>query len=136
MEAARVAALRGHSVMLWEQRDRLGGNLIAASVPDFKQDYRDLLNYLARQVAKAGVEVLLERRATPETVREINPDALVVATGAVPVIPPIKGIEKDSVGTGIDFLLGKKEAGNTVVVIGGGLVGARRRSIWPSGAEG
>lgn len=123
MEAARVAALRGHRVILWEQLDRLGGNLVPASVPDFKQDYRDLLNYLTRQVAKAGVEVLLGRKATPEAVREINPDALVVATGAAPLIPPIKGIDREFVGTGIDFLLGKKEFGHNVLVIGGGLVG-------------
>ena len=123
MEAARVSALRGHKVALWEKGDALGGNLIPAAVPDFKQEYGRLIKYLATQVEKLGVTVELNREATAEQVQEMAPDVLFVATGSTPIIPEIPGIDKDKVGTAVDVLLGKKDTGEKVVVLGGGIVG-------------
>jgi len=127
MEAARVAALQGHKVTLWEKKNTLGGNLIPASVPDFKDDYRLLINYLATQINKLKVKVELEKEATPELIQRMKPDVVFVATGAIPIIPEIKGIEEGlqtgKVVTAVDLLLGKKEIGELVVVIGGGLIG-------------
>ena len=127
MEAARVATLRGHKVTLWEKGYALGGNLIPASIPNFKQDYKRLLDYLITQIKKLGVTTKLGMEATPELIQEMKPDVVFVATGATPIIPEYlgmeKGIEKGKVVTGVDALLGKKEIGESVVIIGGGLVG-------------
>ncbi len=123
MESARVAALGGHKVTLWERGDDLGGNLIPASVPDFKQDYRNLINYLSTQIKKLGVTIEFGKEATPQLIREIKPEVVFVATGSTPIIPEIPGVEKEKVVTAADLLLGRKEAGQSVVVIGGGLVG-------------
>ncbi|MBM4462916.1 MAG: FAD-dependent oxidoreductase [Chloroflexi bacterium] len=123
MEAARVAALRGHEVTLWEKDARLGGKMIPASVPDFKQDIRRLIDYLSTQVKKVGVKIELMKEAKPELVQQLNPEVVIVATGATPLIPGIPGIRGGNVFTAVDLLLGKKEAGERVVVAGGGIVG-------------
>jgi 2-enoate reductase len=127
MEAARVSALRGHKVALWEKGKTLGGNLIPAAVPDFKDDYRRLLEYLRTQIKKVGVTVELEKEARLDAIKEYNPEVVFVATGASHIVPEIEGIEKGMesgrVVTAIDALLGKKDVGESVVVIGGGLIG-------------
>lgn len=123
MEAARVAALRGHRVTVWEKGNALGGSLIPASGPDFKKDFKDLIRYQALQMKKLGVTVELAKQATPSQILEMKPDVLFVATGGVPMIPEIPGIKKEKVVTAIDVLLSKKTAGESVVIIGGGLIG-------------
>lgn len=123
MEAARVAALRGHKVVLWEKNVHLGGNLVPASVHDLKKDYRSLINYLSNQIKKLGVKVELGKTASPDLIQEENPDVIIIASGSNPVIPDIPGIKRSKVCMAIDVLLGKKEAGGSVVVVGGGLVG-------------
>ena len=124
MEAARVAALRGHKVTLREKGDALGGNLIPASTPDLKQDYRRLIDYLSTQIRKLGVAIELGREATLEQVQKAGPEVVFIATGSTPIIPEIPGVEKGKVGTATDVLLGRKEVGESVVVLGGGLVGS------------
>ncbi len=124
MEAARIAALRGHRVTLWERATSLGGNLVPGSVPDFKQDYRRLADYLVTQVKKAGVVVKLGQEGTPDAIFRMKPDVVFVATGGTPVVPPVSGVDRPHVVTALDLLSGKKEAGRSVVVIGGGFVGA------------
>jgi 2-enoate reductase len=128
IEAARVATLRGHKVTLWEKGYVLGGNLIPAAIPDFKHDYRLLLDYLTTQIRKLGVTTKLGIEATPELIQRMNPDVVFIATGATPIIPNIPGIEKEiekgKVVTAVDVLLGKKEAGERVIIIGAGVVGS------------
>ncbi|MFC2039449.1 FAD-dependent oxidoreductase [Chloroflexota bacterium] len=123
LEAARVAALRGHEVVVWEKGIKLGGNMIPASVPGFKQDIRPLIDYFSTQVNKLGVKVVLMKEATPELVRETDPEVVIVATGASPLIPEIPGMAEDNVFSAVDLLLGKKEAGERVIVAGGAMVG-------------
>jgi len=123
MEAAMVAAQRGHKVTLWEKTDALGGNLIPASVPEFKRDFSDLIEYLSHQLNKLEVIVELKKEATPELIQRMKPDVVFIATGSTSMIPKISGVEKEKAVTAIDLLLGKKKAGKKVVVIGGGLVG-------------
>jgi len=123
MEAARVAAIKGCQVTLYEKGEKLGGHLIAASVPDFKQDVKRLLDWYNTQLTKLGVEVKLNTEVTPELIKREKPDRVIVATGSTSVIPDVPGIDNPIVVTCIDLLLGKKEAGEKVVVIGGGLVG-------------
>ena len=124
MEAARVAALRGHQVTLWEKEKALGGSLIPGSVPDFKGEYKRLLDYLATQIRKLGVTLELGKEATPERIKAMRPDVVFIATGGTPILPNIPGIQNRNVVTAVDLLLGKGEAGESVVILGGGLVGS------------
>ena len=123
MEVARVAALRGHEVDLYEKTNKLGGVFVAASAFSFKEDDRKLLSWYELQMKKTGVNVHLGTEVTMELLNSVKPDAIVVATGATPIIPRITGIENSKVVTATEFLLGNKDAGNNVVIIGGGLTG-------------
>lgn len=132
MEAARVAAIRGHRVTLYEKEENLGGMLIAASVPDFKKELKRLLSWYELQLAKAGVKIRLGKDVSPEFLIEKNPEVVFVATGASPVIPEIKGIENTMVITGVNLLLGKRTVGFRPLIVGGGLVGCEI-ALWLAG---
>jgi 2,4-dienoyl-CoA reductase-like NADH-dependent reductase (Old Yellow Enzyme family)/thioredoxin reductase len=123
MEAARVAALRGHKVTLLEKDPQLGGQLNIAALPPNKQDILPWLNYLIHQLEIAGVEIRLNIEAIPESIVKEKPDAVILAVGGVPIRPDIPGINGPHVVTAQDVLGGKKHTGQKVVVIGGGLVG-------------
>ncbi|MBW1817191.1 MAG: FAD-dependent oxidoreductase [Deltaproteobacteria bacterium] len=123
MQAAMAAAERGHRVQLWERSDRLGGTLIPASVPEFKRDLRDLAAYLSREVYRSGVGVLLEREADAGQIESAGADAVIVATGARPVMPEVAGADTNRITTALDLLRGQSVAGDDVLIIGGGLVG-------------
>ena len=129
MEGARVAAIRGHKVVLYEKEKSLGGHLVEASVPDFKRDLKRLLAWYESQLKKLGVEVKLEAEASEALIDKERPDMVILATGSKPYIPDVPGIEKANVFTCIDLLLGKKKAGNVTVVIGGGLIGCET-ALW------
>jgi len=124
MEAARVAALRGHEVLLFEKESRLGGQLNLAALPPHKGDIIPFINYMVNQVERAGVETKLNTEATPELITESKPDAVVVAVGGNPAIPDITGIDRPNVVTAADVLSGKAQIGQKVVIIGGGMVGS------------
>ncbi|MEE8352830.1 MAG: FAD-dependent oxidoreductase [Dehalococcoidales bacterium] len=123
MEAARVAASRGHDVTLYERQRQLGGQLIPASVPPHKQELAQLQRYLVRQLEKSGAAVELGVDATPELVAREKPDVFVSAIGPVSFVPDIPGIERNNVVTDLDILAGAMEIAERVVVIGGELVG-------------
>ena len=129
MEAARVVATRGHKVTLYEKGSTLGGHLVEASVPDFKKDLERLNNWYQGQLRNLGVEIEFETEVTPELVERENLDVVFVATGSEPIIPDAPGIGKPHVVTCIDLLLGKKEAGESVVVVGAGLIGCET-ALW------
>jgi len=123
MEAAIVAAQRGHNVVLFERQDRLGGQLIPAASSPWKDDINTLTKYLSHMMDKEGVEVRLSVAANAEIIDVEKPDAVVLAMGAVPAILDIPGVAKPNVVTSVDVLRGLKETGKKVVVIGGGFVG-------------
>ena len=123
MEAARVAALRGHQVKIYEKSNQLGGQFILATKPPHKEELQNLLDYLRFQMGRLNVEVELRKEATPELIDEEKTDAVVVATGAVPYIPQIPGIESERVSTAWDVLAGKVDPKGEIVVVGGGEVG-------------
>ncbi|MDN5348512.1 MAG: 2-enoate reductase [Clostridia bacterium] len=129
MEAARVAGLRGHQVALYEKSRQLGGHVIAAAVPEFKKDDARLLEWYKTELQELKVEINLNIEVSPDLVREKKPDAVIVATGSKPIIPDVPGIDKAKVSTATDILLGKKQAGATVAIIGGGLVGCET-ALW------
>ncbi len=125
LEVALVAALRGHKVTLCEKEKMLGGQITIASVPPFMQEISQLIRYFTIQIEKAGVQVELGQEVTVELIGKRRPDAVVVATGAVPLIPEgLKGIDKEKVVTAWDVLGGHEASlAERVVIIGGGLVG-------------
>lgn len=121
MQAARILAERGHRVSLFERQDRLGGqwNILSA----YKPEQQKLVIYLSRGLEKAGVKVYLNQEVTDRMVEEMKPDAVVVATGAVPTKPSVSGINGKNVVLANDVLSGKVQVGQETVVIGGHLVG-------------
>jgi 2,4-dienoyl-CoA reductase (NADPH2) len=123
MEAAWVAANRGHAVTLCEEAAEVGGQGLLAAVPPGREEWGEMVRYLARQVDRNGVKVMLGTKVTPELVNELEPDVLVLATGARQLIPGIEGIDGQNVVNAWDVLTGISETGDTVVVVGGGAVG-------------
>ncbi|MDY6880252.1 MAG: FAD-dependent oxidoreductase [Thermodesulfobacteriota bacterium] len=123
LEAARVAAARGHEVILCEKDKELGGQFRLAFKPPCKGHYRDATDYIIKEIEERGVEIRLNSVCTSESVAEIGPDAVVIAIGAVPLIPDIPGVNSSRVLTYDKVLLGQGEIGDRVLVIGGGSVG-------------
>ena len=125
MEVARVAALRGHRVSLYESTPALGGGqLTLAEAPPHKEKLRWLGEYLTRQLEHLPVEVHAGSSVDSAAIEREAPDVLVVATGAVPAIPDIPGIDGDNVVTAFRVLEGRVATqGKQVVVLGGRRVG-------------
>ncbi len=127
MEAARVCALRGHNVTIFEKR-KPGGALHEASAPDFKSDIRPYMQYLITQTEKLGVKTEM-KEADSAIIKAGNYDTVLVASGAEAVVPNIPGVENKSVLSALDVLNKQKDCGSTVAVIGGGLVGSET-ALW------
>lgn len=123
MEAARVAAIRGHRVTLCEGTGKLGGSLIAAGAHDFKEDMNLLNRWYQGQLAKLGVSVEVNTRLDAQAIRARKPQAVVLALGGEPVIPKVPGIDRPKVVDCVTALMEKPAIGQNVVVVGGGLVG-------------
>ena len=122
LEAARVLALRGHRVVLYEQAATLGGQLRRAAIPPHKEEIRNLLDYLTSQIAQAKVQVHLGSEATISTLAQERPDAVIVATGALPLLPVIPGWDPARTFTAGDALEGRP-MGERLIILGGGMVG-------------
>jgi 2,4-dienoyl-CoA reductase-like NADH-dependent reductase (Old Yellow Enzyme family)/thioredoxin reductase len=119
MEAARVAALRGHRVFLCDRERALGGTpRILARDPN-RRNLRDHAVYFEAELRRLGVELLLGDEVSADTVVEFAPDAVVVATGGVPLVPDVPGIESSNVVTGLAVLRGDVAVSGRVVVAGG-----------------
>ncbi len=123
MEAARVLAERKHRITLVEKEEELGGLLRYASVPDFKQELRDFLRYMRTQIAKSGIEVLTGQEAGVDFVKELQPDAVVLASGSVMPTPTIPGADNLFAARALDLLSGKFQPGDRVVIAGGAAMG-------------
>lgn len=127
LEAARVATLRGHKVTLFEKRE-LGGALLEAALPDFKApDLRPLIAYLTTQAKKLGVTVRREE-ATVEAITAGGFDAVIMATGADPlglgdILGMAEGKAQGKVASYAEVLRGTASVGQSVIVVGGGIVG-------------
>jgi mycofactocin system FadH/OYE family oxidoreductase 2 len=117
LEAARMAALRGHRVVLMEQAPELGGQVLLAARAAARAEYAGIVRFLAAQIRKLGVDVRLGVEATASTVLAEHPEAVVVATGSHPYVPPVAGIDGKHVLTDRDVLAGATTVGANVVVI-------------------
>ena len=123
MEAARCAASRGHTVTLWEKSGQLGGNLIPAGAHDFKAELNELNAWYQTQLDTLGVAVQRNHPATAQAIQEAHPDAVILAVGATPTVPPVAGMDSPKVVDCVTALTGADLPGQRILVVGGGLVG-------------
>jgi len=123
MKAACTAAERGHTVTLIEKSDRLGGQLLLNRLIPGRKEMLTAVQDLINNLENLEVEILLGQEADIQLIQEMDPDAVVVATGAKPITPDLPGIEGDNVVCAWDLLEGKARVGKKVVVVGGNAVG-------------
>lgn len=120
MEVARVCAMRGHKVTIYEKSHCLGGIFIAAAAPSFKEKDRDLIEWYRREMVKLNIEVILNKEI--KNIKDIQADEVVIATGATPRrLNQLPGIERSI--EACEYLLKKKEVGQNIIIVGGGLTG-------------
>ncbi|SHI04033.1 2,4-dienoyl-CoA reductase [Sporobacter termitidis DSM 10068] len=124
MEAARAAATKGHKVHLFEASNELGGQFVTAAFPPNKGEFATYPAWLLRQLKKLNVEIHLHTPVTAEVVKTLNPDKVIIATGAKPIIPNLPGIDLPNVVTAEDILRGRVDTGMNVLVAGGGMIGS------------
>ena len=123
LHVAMVAAARGHEVFLFEKQPVLGGQLVMGTVTKYKKEILSLISFHKTQIEKGGVKSCLNTEVTPDTVRKIRPDAVVLCTGATPIQPPIPGIEKSIVFVLPEILNGNRPEPKRTVILGGGATG-------------
>jgi Pyruvate/2-oxoglutarate dehydrogenase complex, dihydrolipoamide dehydrogenase (E3) component, and related enzymes len=127
MEAARVAARRGHKVELYEQKGCLGGNLVAAGMPEFKKECHALVHWYGSELHELNVPVHLHSYIEEESILQSRADVVLIATGSTPVKQTIPGFHHTFSAETV--LSGKKDPGKKVIVSGGGLVGCET-ALW------
>ena len=123
MEAARVAALRGHDVHLFEKTDVLGGQLRYAHIPPGREEIVNVISFLENQIKKLNVNIELSKKVDTATINKLKPDVVIAATGGVPLIPKITGIKEKNVVVAEDVFDNRVKVGKDVVIIGGGTIG-------------
>ena len=123
MSAALSAWEKGHIVSLYEKANRLGGQLYLASAPPGREEFAELARDLENQVALSNIQVVLDQNVDEALIEREKPDAVILATGAVPIKPPIPGADLSNVVQAWDVLQNKVTTGRRVVIIGGGAVG-------------
>jgi thioredoxin reductase len=123
MQAALTASQRGHKVILCEKSGRLGGALRCEQNVPFKKHLAEYLNYQARMISRAPVDVRTGTEVTPEFAKTANADVIIAALGSRPMVPHIPGINGKNVLGAEEVYYHPENAGNNVVIIGGGVVG-------------
>lgn len=123
LEAARVARERGHKVILFEQSGSLGGQGLLAKAAPKKDRFGEILRYLIHRTEALEVDIRLNSTAGAESILREKPDAVILATGARPLIPEIPGMKGKNILTAWDILQGKIKPGKRIAIIGGGLTG-------------
>ena len=125
MEAARVAALRGHEVTLYESEPYLGGQLELSTRTPHREPVKDLIKYYAVQMQKLKVNVLLGQNATATQLLATKPDVVVLATGATPEVPDLQALNNNELITAHDILADKAWVGQKVLIWGGRQIGVQ-----------
>ncbi|MGQ9681661.1 MAG: oxidoreductase [Anaerolineae bacterium] len=133
LEAARVAAERGHSVTLFEEHARLGGEFAIAAFTPRKEELSDALRWMIRAACNAGVDVRAGERATAGRVLQERPDAVIVATGGRPKPADVAGLRDERTHLAREVLMGAVAPGRRVLVAGGGGVGLATAELLAQG---
>jgi 2,4-dienoyl-CoA reductase-like NADH-dependent reductase (Old Yellow Enzyme family)/thioredoxin reductase len=123
LNVAWVAAKRGHDVHVYEKRSELGGQLVPGSTPGHKAELRSLIRFQKKQAEIYGVKCHLNHEVRAEDIEAFKPDVVILATGSLPVLPQVEGIDKNIVLTYEDVLDGGPPPYKNVVIIGGGATG-------------
>jgi 2,4-dienoyl-CoA reductase (NADPH2) len=121
--AAKTAAIGGHRVTLYEQSDRMGGQLNLAGATDERSEYPPLIEVLTRQAEIAGVEIRKKTKVDEQLIKREGPETVILATGGEPIRPNIIGMDSKNAVLAWDVLGDKVDVGKEVVVIGGGATG-------------
>lgn len=122
-KAALTASERGHDVFLIEKEDHLGGQIYCSEFDDSKVDLKRYKDYLVNQVEKSPINVLYRTKATQQLIRDLNPDSLILALGAEPIMPRIPGAVENKAVSAIDAYQMIDQLGQEIVIIGGGGIG-------------
>lgn len=124
IRCALTASTRGHKVTLYEKKPYIGGMLYPGSQPECKKDVARAIDWFNEELKKSDVNLVLGTEITPEILDDKSPGALVIATGAVPIMPDIDGMDKSHICSAVDVLTDiAKYSGEKAVVVGGGDVG-------------
>ncbi len=123
LSVASIAAERGHDVSLYEKQGILGGQLLLGSLSFYKKEMLNLVNFLRKQVEKYNVTCHMGIEVDVDMIKESKPDVVIMATGSVPVKPPVEGIDLPLVVTVPEFFNGIKRVLLKAIVIGGGATG-------------
>jgi len=123
LEVARVARIRGHEVHIFEKDDKIGGLLNIIWIPPGRNEFKRMIDNYNYWIQKYSINVHLQQEATINTVKELNPDVVFVATGSNPIKPPIPGIDRKNVFWANNVFTGDAPVGRNNVIIGGGATG-------------
>lgn len=123
LEASRVAALRGHKVVVFEKEKEIGGKLRVAKIPPTRETIGKVIDYYEHTLPKLGVDLRLGREVNEKDILGERADEVVVATGGKPFRPEIPGIDLPCVVFADDVLTGKVTVGKNIIIVGGGMVG-------------
>jgi 2,4-dienoyl-CoA reductase-like NADH-dependent reductase (Old Yellow Enzyme family)/thioredoxin reductase len=124
LKAAEIAALKGHQVTLFERDHKLGGRMRLAAIPPKKAIWNDFLDYLERRVRGLGITLELGKEFTVDILGADKPDAVIVASGALPLFPDWKGMEESGALSVDAVLTGERDVARRVLVVGAGGIGA------------
>ncbi len=123
LEAARVAALKGHRVDLYEKEEKIGGQVNLISLTPEREEFKEAILYYEHQIPKLGINLVLNHSLSAKEIADMSPEVVIFATGATPSFPDIPGIDSSQVVTAWDAIKGKCTLGEKIVVLGGGSVG-------------
>ncbi|MBN1851033.1 MAG: FAD-dependent oxidoreductase [Deltaproteobacteria bacterium] len=123
LNVAWVAAKRGHDVSLFEREPSLGGQLVLGSISSYKNEILSLIGFQKKQIEKYGVKCHLNTDVTVDMIRVQDPDVVVLATGSIPIMPPVEGTDSPIILSIPQILNGIKKTIKNTVIIGGGATG-------------
>lgn len=129
LQAAVTAAKRGHQVEVFEKSGDIGGQFKAAAYPPCKGELATFTSWLRHELGKLQVQIHLNTEVTGDLIDAFKPDAIILATGGAPVVPPIPGIDKKHVFTAEQVLLGEVPTTDNIVICGGGEVGGETAAL-------
>jgi 2,4-dienoyl-CoA reductase (NADPH2) len=123
LEAARVAAMRGHEVHIFEKDDKIGGLINIIWIPPGRNEFKRMIDNYSYWIQKYGIQLHLDQEVTLDTVKQFNPEIVFIATGAKAKKPPIPGIKRENVYWANDVFSMDAPVGKNNVIIGGGATG-------------
>ena len=123
LETARIAAIRGHEVHIFEKDNKIGGLLNIIWIPPGRNEFKRMIDNYNYWIQKYGINVHFQQEVTVDLVKDFKPDIIFVATGSNPIRPPIPGIDRENVFWANDVFSGDAPIGKNNVIIGGGATG-------------